>query len=111
MRFRVNDHEYESIRAAAAEAGMAYGAFIVHRLEEAGRGRSPGRHAEMRELSEQLRALARQINRVGVNLNQLTRIAHATGGEPHELRSAMEYLVRVLRRTDAAVAEVGRRLK
>nr|WP_089331083.1 MobC family plasmid mobilization relaxosome protein [Actinomadura meyerae] len=110
MRFRVSDEEYEEIRAAAHRAGTAYGTFIVHTLQTVTHQHGAG-YQQNAELCEELRAIARQLNKIGVNLNQLTRLANSTGQEPSELPAALMYLERILRRVDAASVEASRRLR
>ncbi|MEU5995924.1 MobC family plasmid mobilization relaxosome protein [Actinomadura sp.] len=110
MRFRVSDQEYTEIRAAAQRAGAAYGTFIVHTVQAATRQHRFG-HQPTAELCEELRGIARQLNRIGVNLNQLARIANATGQVPGELPAALSYLENVLRRVDASSVEIGRLLR
>ncbi|WP_371940331.1 plasmid mobilization protein [Actinomadura chokoriensis] len=110
MRFRVSDQEYTEIRAAAQRAGSAYGTFIVHTLQAATRQNRLGQQPT-EELCEELRGIARQLNRIGVNLNQLTRIANATGQAPRELTAALLHLESVLRRVDASSVEIGRLLR
>ncbi|GGU96093.1 hypothetical protein GCM10010182_10830 [Actinomadura cremea] len=110
MRFRVSDEEYEEIRAAAHRAGTAYGTFIVHTLQTAVHQNGHG-HQQTTALCEELRAIARQLNRIGVNLNQLARIANSTGQTPPELPAALTYLEKILRRVDAASVETSRRLR
>lgn len=110
MRFRVSDQEYTEIRAAAQRAGAAYGTFIVHTVQAATQQNRLGQQPT-EELCEELRGIARQLNRIGVNLNQLTRIANATGQAPGELTAALSYLEIVLRRVDASSVEIGRLLR
>ncbi|NKZ03145.1 plasmid mobilization protein [Actinomadura latina] len=110
MRFRVSDQEYTEIRAAAQRAGSAYGTFIVHTLQAATRQNRLGQQPT-EELCEELRGIARQLNRIGVNLNQLTRIANATGQAPRELTAALLYLESILHRVDASSVEIGRLLR
>lgn len=107
MRFRVSDEEYEEICEAAHRAGVAYGTFIVHTVQAANR-QHRSRHELTPDICEELRGIARQLNRIGVNLNQLARIANATGQPPRELPAALAYLQSVLRRVDASSVELGR---
>jgi hypothetical protein len=110
MRFRVSDEEYEEIRAAAHRAGTAYGTFIVHTVQIASRQHGGG-HQQTTVLCEELRGIARQLNRIGVNLNQLARIANSTGQISPGLPAALAYLEKVLHRVDAASVEASRRLR
>ncbi|MEU5877300.1 MobC family plasmid mobilization relaxosome protein [Spirillospora sp. NPDC047279] len=108
MRFRVSDDEYEEIREAATRKGMAYSAFIVNAVRLAAPGEPIG---ALPELCEELRAAARQVNRIGVNLNQLARVANSEGNVPEELTAALRYLTRVLQRLESSAVEAGRRLR
>jgi Bacterial mobilisation protein (MobC) len=107
MRFRVSDEEYKEICEAAHRAGAAYGTFIVHTVQAANRQHRFG-HELTPDICEELRGIARQLNRIGVNINQLARIANATGQIPRELPAALAYLQNVLRRVDASSVELGR---
>ncbi|MFB4300398.1 MobC family plasmid mobilization relaxosome protein [Actinomadura sp. NTSP31] len=107
MRFRVSDEEYKEISEAAHRAGAAYGTFIVHTVQAANRQHRSG-YELTPDICEELRGIARQLNRIGVNLNQLARVANATGQVPHELPAALAYLQNVLRRVDASSVELGR---
>ncbi|KAB2351071.1 MobC family plasmid mobilization relaxosome protein [Actinomadura rudentiformis] len=108
MRFRVSDDEYEEICEAATRKGMAYSAFIVNAVRLAAPDEPIG---ALPEICEELRAAARQVNRIGVNLNQLARVANSDGNVPEELTAALHYLTRVLQRLESSAVEVGRRLR
>lgn len=110
MRFRVSDQEYDEICSAAQRAGTAYGTFIVHTVQAATRQHGLGQQPTA-ELCEELRGIARQLNRIGVNINQLARMANTTGQVPYELPTALAYLENVLRRVDAMSVKIGRLLR
>jgi predicted urease superfamily metal-dependent hydrolase len=110
MRFRVSDEEYKEICEAAHRVGAAYGTFIVHTVQATIRQHGSGQQPTL-ELCEELRGIARQLNRIGVNINQLARIANATGQAPQELSTSLAYLEKVLRRVDASSVEIGRLLR
>ncbi|WP_425427290.1 MobC family plasmid mobilization relaxosome protein [Actinomadura mexicana] len=110
MRFRVSDEEYKEICEAAHRAGAAYGTFIVHTVQAATRQHGSGQQPTL-ALCEELRSIARQLNRIGVNINQMARIANATGQAPQELSASLAYLEKVLRRVDASSVEIGRLLR
>ncbi|MEU4820479.1 MobC family plasmid mobilization relaxosome protein [Actinomadura sp. NPDC023710] len=110
MRFRVSDEEYKEIREAAHRAGAAYGTFIVHTVQAATRQHRLGQQPTL-ALCEELRSIARQLNRIGVNINQLARTANATGQAPAELFDSLAYLEKILRRVDASSVEIGRLLR
>jgi hypothetical protein len=110
MRFRVSDEEYKEIREAAHRAGAAYGTFIVYTVQAATRQHRLGQQPTL-ALCEELRNIARQLNRIGVNINQLARMANATGQASAELSASLAYLEKVLRRVDASSVEIGRLLR
>nr|WP_158628087.1 MobC family plasmid mobilization relaxosome protein [Actinomadura harenae] len=111
MRFRVNDEEYAFISEQAKQQGMAYGAFIAHTIRVAGRHGKAGDSAALADLIESMQALDRQMNRIGVNLNQLARIANTTGYVPDELAGTLIYLTRTIRQVDDLIVQAGRSLR
>ncbi|MFV2176733.1 plasmid mobilization relaxosome protein MobC [Actinomadura sp. LOL_016] len=109
LRIRVSDEEYQEIREAAADAGMACSAFVVKTVRTAIRERRPVDGALV-ALHGELRNASRQVNAVGVNLNQLARYANACGDLPDSLPWLAEYCFRVVRRAEAVIVLLGRRL-
>ncbi|MGC4957762.1 MobC family plasmid mobilization relaxosome protein [Actinomadura citrea] len=110
MRFRVSEEEYKEICEAAYRAGAAYGTFIVHTVQAATRQHRLGQQPTL-ALCEELRSIARQLNRIGVNINQLARMANATRQAPQELSASLAYLEKILRKVDASSVEIGRLLR
>ncbi|MQY06240.1 hypothetical protein ACRB68_43280 [Actinomadura sp. RB68] len=109
MRIRVSNEEHGEIRAAATQAGMAYSAFIVRTVRAAIRDQKPIDGA-LFELHKELRNASRQVNAVGVNLNQLARFANTHGTTPEALAWLAEYCFRVVREAEAVIIRLGRRL-
>ncbi|WP_404800134.1 plasmid mobilization protein [Actinomadura algeriensis] len=109
LRIRVSDEEYQEIREAAADAGMACSAFVVKAVRTAIRERRPVDGALV-ALHGELRNASRQVNAVGVNLNQLARYTNARGDIPDSLPWLAEYCFRVVRRAEAVIVRLGRRL-
>jgi Mobilization protein NikA len=107
MRFRVSDEECVAIRAAATRSGLAYGAFIVRVVLTAIREDCPV-DGVLAEFHSDLKNLSRQLNGVGVNLNQLARVANTTGEVPGNVPYVAGYCFRVVRAAEALVVEVGR---
>lgn len=82
-----NREEAETIEALAAAAGMAPSAFLRE-------------SAVKRTITWRVNAGARrELRRIGVNLNQLTRLAHASGAvaEAGRLADCLAELHRILR--------------
>lgn len=109
MRIRVGDQEYEEIHEAAMLAGLACSAFVVKTVRTAIREQQPvdgvlvASHAELRNAS-------RQVNAVGVNLNQFVRHANAHGQVPESVTWLAGYCFQVVRRVEAVIVELGRRV-
>ncbi|MFB4311237.1 hypothetical protein [Actinomadura sp. GTD37] len=70
LRIRVDDQEYEEIHEAAMPAGLACSAFVIRTVRTAIREQRPLDGALV-ALHAELRNASRQVNAVGVNLNQL----------------------------------------
>lgn len=109
LRIRVGDQEYEEIHEAATRAGLACSAFVVKVVRTAIREQRPVDGALV-ALHAELRNASRQINAVGVNLNQLVRHANAHGQVPESVTWLAAYCFQVVRRTEAVIVELGRRL-
>ena len=94
---RTSDDEQARIRANARAAGLPVSEYM-RRMSIDGR-------LEVRRESAYGMSLASQLRRIGVNLNQLTRLAHIDGefprGLPAVLRKLDGLLDRVLRAGDA----------
>ena len=78
VRFRLTDAEYERVRPNAEAAGVSV---PVYMRRAALRSRVVVREAPK---SHDVRLVA-ELNRIGVNLNQLVRGFHATGKVPPRL--------------------------
>ncbi|TDC86293.1 hypothetical protein [Actinomadura sp. 7K507] len=101
--------EYEEIHQAAAQAGLACSAFVIKTVRTAIHEQRPldgalvAMHAELRNAS-------RQVNAVGVNLNQLLRHVNAYNEVPESVTWLAGYCFQVVRRAEAVIVELGRRL-
>lgn len=109
LRIRVCDQEYEEFHQAATRAGLACSAFVVKTVRTAIREEQPVDGALV-ELHAELRNASRQVNAVGVNLNQLVRHANAYNEVPESVAWLAAYCFQVVRRTEAVIVELGRRL-
>lgn len=109
LRIRVSDVEYKEIREAATQAGLACSAFVIRTVRTAIREQRPLDGALV-ALHAELRNASRQVNAVGANLNQFVRHANAHGQVPESVTWLAAYCFQVVRRTEAVVVELGRRL-
>ncbi|MEU4826930.1 hypothetical protein AB0H37_34090 [Actinomadura sp. NPDC023710] len=109
LRIRVSDVEYEEIHEAATRAGLACSAFVVRTVRTAIREQRPLDGALV-ALHAELRNASRQVNAVGVNLNQLVRHANAYNEVPESVEWLAAYCFQVVRRAEALIVELGRRL-
>lgn len=109
LRIRVCDQEYEEFYEAATRAGLACSAFVVTMVRTAMREQRPVDGALV-ALHAELRNASRQMNAVGVNLNQLVRHANAHDQVPESVEWLAAYCFQVVRRPEAVIVELGRRL-
>lgn len=107
LRIRVCDQEYEEFHQAATRAGLACSAFVVKTVRAAIRERRPVDGALV-ALHAELRNASRQVNAVGVNLNQLVRHANAYNEVPESVEWLAAYCFQVVRRAEALIVELGR---
>ena len=100
---RLNKAEYVAIAARAAAVGMRLPAYLAERGQEdlapvqRGTSVSP---AQLRALVAELYALKRILRGATTNLNQLTRVANATGEVPAEVRFHIERIARTMPRLE-----------
>lgn len=108
VRLALTDAEYEAISAAAAEAGLARGAYAARAVLAAARGTAAPADEPLRLLLRELIAASGLVRRIGVNLNQSVAKLNATGQRSGDL---LPYARESLRRADHLdqVAEVVRR--
>jgi uncharacterized protein (DUF1778 family) len=78
---RLTDEEMAAIRAAAQAAGLRVSEFI--------RRAALDRKIVVRQESAYGVSLAHQLRHLGINLNQLTKLAHVNGEFPRDLDSAL----------------------
>jgi len=84
---RCTEGEFAAIQSRAAQAGMTMSAFV---RQMALKGK-----IVIQENSHDF-AVADQLRRIGININQQTRIANATGEFPPELHRLWRRLERIL---------------
>ena len=87
---RLNDEEQTRLRANAQKAGLRVSEYVRRMAVEG--------HVVVRQQSGYGMALASQLRRVGVNLNQLTRLANFNGEVPSELAQVCIQLQTILDR-------------
>ena len=90
-RFRVSLAEHEYIREQARNAGMTPTDYMRARTLGHRVAPAPGTSAADP-------ALVSELNRIGVNLNQITKAINAGRGLPHSLEAAAAELRETLRR-------------
>nr|WP_067067549.1 plasmid mobilization relaxosome protein MobC [Carbonactinospora thermoautotrophica] len=103
---RLSDEEKEKIAARAEALGVS----IQRLLVESALAGSAQTVTERRALVAELLGVRRLVAALGNNINQLARVANATGAAPPELAAAAAAVARAMARLDATVAGVsGRR--
>lgn len=108
VRLALTDAEYEAVSAAAAEAGLARGAYSARVVLAAARGTTSPADEVLRGVLRELIQAAGLVRRIGVNLNQSVAKLNATGQRSADL---LPYARESLRRADHLdqVAELVRR--
>lgn len=107
VRVRLNNEELANIAGRAAAIGLTVPAYLVLRGQDdvaapqRGASLSP---AQLRALAAELYALKRILRGAGNNLNQLTKVANATGDVPTEAYHHAALIARTLPRLEQFVA-------
>ena len=92
VRFGLTEEEYGEVGEAAAQAGMAKGAYAAHATLAAARGLMNPADAPARQALTELIRAAGLVRRIGVNLNQAVAKLNATGqrlGGPAAVRGGV----------------------
>jgi hypothetical protein len=108
VQFSLTEEEFEEVSAAAAQAGLARGAFAAEVTLAAVRGTQSRAGSPLREALVELIAAAGLVRRVGTNLNQAVARLNATGQRSDDLLPAAQFCVRVIRRLDEAAEQLRR---
>ena len=111
VRFVLTEEEYGEVGEAAAQAGMAKGAYAAHATLAAARGLMNPADAPFRQALTELIRAAGLVRRIGVNLNQAVARLNATGQWSGDLLPYAAECARRAQRLDAAAEAVRRRLR
>lgn len=103
LKVRVSDEELAAIRREAARLGVTVQRLLVESALAGRAHTATERHAQQDELS----SVRRLVAAVGNNVNQLARVANATGRLPAQSAAALEAVARVMARLDAALRAMG----
>lgn len=109
MQVRLTGEEFEAIavRAAAGRVGVAH--YVALRAMDAPTGGgASGRMdlARVQSMAVEMFALRRDLNRVGVNLNQIARLLNGTGEVARGAEATLSDTRAVLARVGPVVDEV-----
>ena len=111
VRFGLAAEEYEELKAAAAQAGLAKGAYAAMATLAAARGLMNPADSPFRQALTELIRAAGLVRRIGVNLNQAVTKLNATGQRSADLLPYAAESMRRAERLDAAAENVRRRLR
>jgi len=111
VRFGLTEEEFDEVGAAAAEAGLARGAYAAQATLAAARGRMNPADSPFRQALIELIRAAGLVRRIGVNLNQAVAKLNATGQRSADLVPYAAESLRRAERLDAAAEAVRRRLR
>jgi hypothetical protein len=111
VRFGLTEEEHGELGEAAAQAGMAKGAYAAMATLAAARGLMNPADAPFRQALTELIRAAGQVRRIGVNLNQAVAKLNATGQRSGDLLPYAAESARRAERLDAVAEAVRRRLR
>jgi hypothetical protein len=111
VRFSLTEEEFADLGAAAADAGLARGAYAAQAALAAARGTiSVADSPERQALAELIRS-AGLVRRIGMNLNQAVARLNATGQRSADLLPYAAESFRKAERLDAAAEAVRKSLR
>lgn len=110
VEFSLTEEEFDILSVAAAQAGLARGAYAAEAALSAASGTAAPADALFREALGELIRAAGLVRRIGVNLNQAVARLNATGQRTGDLLPYAVESMRRARRLDAAAEAVRRRL-
>ncbi len=110
FKIKLAPAEKAAVRAAAARAGMAPGAFAAQAVVDVAEDWVRPGPAVRRELQAELTDLVHLVYRAGVNINQAVARLNATGQPGPDLKPAAESCMRTVRRADEAIQLLRREL-
>ena len=101
---RVNPEEDAALMRLAAHQNMSVPRLLV---ESALRPDTSVSRADIQELITTLFGLSQQISAVGVNLNQIAKVANASGEVPDDLGNVFQGLKQLYFKTEQAIDDVA----
>lgn len=110
VNVRLAGVELDQVRQAAAQARLTVTGYVAaSAVAAAQESAAPGAQARPSQTGQAVAALnglAAQVQRVGVNLNQLARYANTTGEVGAEVTAAAAAVTATLRRVDEATVQL-----
>jgi hypothetical protein len=112
VRFDLTDAEFADLEAAAAQAGLARGAYAAEAALALARGKAATpRDDRLRDVLSELVRAAGLVRRAGVNLNQAVARLNATGQRSADLVPYAAESIRRAERLDAVADRVRKALR
>ncbi len=111
LRFDLTEEEYGEVGTAAAQAGLAKGAYAAQATLAAAQGLMNPADSPLRQALTELIRASGLVRRIGVNLNQAVAKLNATGQRSADLLPYATESLRRAERLDAAAEHVRRRLR
>jgi len=108
VQFSLTKAEFDEVSGAAAQAGLARGAFAAEVTLAAARGLQARAGSPLREALRELMTAAGLVRRIGTKINQAVARLNATGQPGEDLVPSAEFCLRVIRRLDEAAEQVRR---
>lgn len=111
VRFSLTEEEFAEVGAAAADAGLARGAYAAQATLATARGAVSVSGSPLRQALTELIRSAGQVRRIGMNLSQAVEKLNATGQRSADLLPYAAESFRKAERLDAAAEAVRRSLR
>jgi uncharacterized protein (DUF1778 family) len=102
LKVRLTDEQRAKVAGRASDAGVSISRLMV----EAALSGSDRTATERRAIVIELLGVRRLVAALGNNVNQLAKVANATGQVPEELPAALDAVERVLNRLDATASDL-----
>jgi hypothetical protein len=107
VRLRYTSQEYQAVARAANAAGLTTTGYVAEAALAAAAGAEPPVGTPWREALTELMAARAQVRRIGLNINQATRVLNATGEQPVWLEQALAMAEQAVIRLDDAATDVA----
>lgn len=104
---KADDHEMQRLRKTAAAAGLTVPHLLISTTLAVMDDQRQVPAVDRRTLAWEIETVRASLDAVGRNLNQLARVANATGQVPAELPATLHAVARRMGKVDALLTALG----